>query len=77
MRSLTSRYPTHGYFFERGKGVLLSKGDVERFERMIDEQECGNLSMLKGAVAYPGQIIGIVRIVRDPRSAGVFRDGDI
>lgn len=77
LKSLTSRYPVHGYFFEKGKGVLLSKRDVERFERMIDEQERENLSTLKGTVAYPGQITGVVRIVRDPRSAGVFRDGDI
>lgn len=77
MQSLKSRYPMHGYFFERGKGVLLSKGDVERFERMVDEQERGDSPMIKGAVAYPGRITGIVRIVRDPRSVGVFRAGDI
>lgn len=50
-------------------------GDAVEIEGMMAaKQEEG---MLRGTIAYPGKVVGVVKIILDPTKADHFADGDI
>jgi phosphohistidine swiveling domain-containing protein len=76
--------PTQDELEKRKQCVLLY--DQKTFELVLGEEAQDivvkleskkETNELKGTVAYSGKVTGRVRVVRDPRNAGDFLEGDI
>jgi len=62
-------------FFESDKPYLLVGSEAKKVESLVTKVK--NITELKGNSAYPGKVIGSVKIVVDPKKPGKFNEGDI
>ncbi|PIT86482.1 MAG: hypothetical protein COU33_02950 [Candidatus Magasanikbacteria bacterium CG10_big_fil_rev_8_21_14_0_10_43_6] len=74
-RELLDRYNGCIVFCEAGKHEIIVGDMVRAIEHSIAKVHETNV--LTGRIAYPGSVIGRVRIVFDPHSVTDFNEGDI
>lgn len=77
-KELSDRYECSALYFINGQQTLLiGEEQVSPVEKQITDALMGGEDKIKGTVAYPGHVTGIVRLVLDPHNPGEFNEGDI
>ncbi len=74
---LKDRYEASVLYFEKDKVTLAFGKTVDAIENVVAKQSVDSKKEFKGISAYPGKIVGKVRIVLDPLKADIFNDNDI
>ncbi len=74
--SLEERFKAAAIVFESGKYQVLTGKDVLELENQIEAKLLQN-SQIKGSTAYPGKVVGKVRIIMKADQEKEFNPGDI
>ena len=73
---LKKRYAKSALLCVNGEGDLFTEKQVDNIDKIITNAS-GDNGIINGNSAYPGKAKGVVRVVTDPKKAGVFNKGDI
>lgn len=74
-RLLAARQKSYALWFRGRSLTALVGAEVNWLEQTIFEQQ--RMAVLRGKTAYPGKVVGTVRLVFDPTQPGTFNRGDI
>jgi len=74
---LRNRYEASVLYFEKDRLSLIFGESVAEVENIISKQSSTAGKEIKGISAYPGKVIGKVRIILDPLKVPVFNDNDV
>ena len=76
--SLKDRYECSVLYFVDGRPTLILGSDqIKLVEEAIAGGHVEDINYIHGTVAYPGKVIGMVRVVLDPHHPGEFNNGDV
>ncbi|MBV9349563.1 MAG: hypothetical protein JO026_02330, partial [Patescibacteria group bacterium] len=74
---LLSRQNVAGLYVHEGGNVLLDEKEIGKIEKLIAGKSAFGSDILHGTTSMKGHARGAVRIIENPREAGIFNDGDI
>jgi phosphohistidine swiveling domain-containing protein len=75
---LNQRYNLCASLLKNGEIKLLIGREAEQCKKLLAvSKELGKAKELRGSVAYPGKVQGIVKIVNSTKDIGKFDEGDI
>ncbi len=78
-KDVDSRKKHSIYTYENGKDVVYTGKDALEFvSRNVLKSNSGEkIEVIKGQIAYPGIVIGTVKLIREPRDMAKMNNGDV